>query len=191
MAKKTTGGIKEKLIHDSIKNWVIANGGICKKIQSGAVYQRYKARGGQERINKIKFENKGTTDLVVDIWGECFWVEVKKNRSEYEVWVKLFKRYEKEGLLPKSYDRELAQIQERKSILECWGKHVITYSSEHFEEMLKIYFEEKAKEEEEKKKAIQEEVIERISCGEGWEESGDKYRKLYNLPLKYEKWSTK
>ena len=132
--------MKEKHVEDSIKNYIKAKGWICKKLHSGAMTKAYTSKKTRvTKTYKMKLEEKGTTDLVAFIYGICLWIEVKRDEEEYQKWLKLEERFYKEGLLPAYLEREQAQIVEKRDILERGGTHVLTYSSEHFKNILENY----------------------------------------------------
>lgn len=120
----------EKQVENSIKEYTLLMNWIVKKIHSGAIYQK-KGR----LVYKIQLESEGTTDLYVEFNWVWYWVEVKKNKEEYEKWLKLEKRFYWEWKpLPvsKTYKREIAQFKEKKFILDRWGRHILTYSLKDF-----------------------------------------------------------
>ena len=127
--------MKEKQVETSIKDWIVENGWICKKLHSGSILKK---QGG--KTYKIQLESKWTTDLVVELNGMWVWVEVKKDKESYDYWLKLEKRFLSWEILPKSYHREEAQIKEKYDILKRWWNHILTFSLQDFVKKFNNYF---------------------------------------------------
>jgi len=117
----------EKQIENQIKEFIEKNWWIVKKLHSGSVLTK-----SGSKTYKIQLESKWTTDLVVELNDFRAWVEVKKNKEEYEKWKKLEERFIKWEKLPKSYHREEAQIREKYYLLWRWWTHILTYSLKDF-----------------------------------------------------------
>lgn len=92
----------------------------------------YRNKAWYVKQNKIKLEEKWTTDLVAFIDWYCLWIEVKKDEKEYQAWLKNEERFLREWDLPLYLEREMCQIMEKQEILKAWWIHMLTYSVEHF-----------------------------------------------------------
>ena len=80
-------------------------------------------------MRAINLEEKWTTDLIAEIKWRAIWIECKKDKEEYDFWIKLEKRLNEEWKLPKSYHREEAQIREKRKLERRWSIYILTYSS--------------------------------------------------------------
>ena len=124
----------EKKLETSITKYIEIMGWIVKKQHSGSVLVK---KGS--KVYKIQLWSKWTADLSVEINQKHFHIEVKKNKQEYDKWIKLEKKVLWWEILPKSYHRELAQINEKYYILKRWWRYILTYSLQDFIKKLTNY----------------------------------------------------
>jgi len=75
---------------------------------------------------RMNLQTKGCPDIICYYRWNFIWIEVKKDIEQVKKWCMLRDRYEKDKLLPKSYERELNQIKYRKRILDNWWTFIIT-----------------------------------------------------------------
>jgi len=125
----------EKKVEDWIREYVEIMGWVCKKIHSGEIYKKYGAK-----TYKIQLEMNGTTDYVIDFKWTCYWTEIKKDKKEYDDWLKIEERFywiwkplpKKQPWKKLGYQREIDQITEKKKILNRWSNYILTYSLKDF-----------------------------------------------------------
>ena len=78
-------------------------------------------------------------DIICFYKGTFIGIEVKKNAEEAKKWLKLRDRYNNWETLPKSYKRELDQIQYKDRIIENWWEFILTYELSEIKELIKEY----------------------------------------------------
>lgn len=130
----------ENWIQNSIKDYINMTWWTARRMQSWKIIQSYENKKTWKiNMRAINMEEKWTPDLVLDIRSKCIWVEVKKDKEEYEKWISLEKRLNEEWKIPKSYHREEAQIREKRRLERRWSIYILTYSLQHFIYELKNY----------------------------------------------------
>jgi len=113
--------MKEKIIEKQIVNYLRSIWWWCEGLQSWSLMVKK-----WKNINKVNLCSKWTPDIIWFYDGELIAIEVKKNQKEVDSWIEKEKRYNDTWELPKSYIREVMQIEHKKLILENWGTHIIT-----------------------------------------------------------------
>lgn len=76
--------------------------------------------------HKMTLQTKGCPDIICFYKNNFYWIEVKKDQKTVDSWTKKEERYKKTWSLPKSYMRELSQIEYKQKILDNWWTHIIT-----------------------------------------------------------------
>lgn len=130
--------VAENLVQNNIKEYVNMTWWVCKRLQSWKIIQSYENKKTWKiNMRAINLEEKWTTDLIAEIKWRAIWIECKKDKEEYDFWVKLEKRLNEEWKLPKSYHREEAQIREKRKLERRWSVYILTYSLQDFINKLK------------------------------------------------------
>ena len=80
--------------------------------------------------HRMTLQTKGCPDILVFYKNNFIGIEVKKSEQEVNKWLKLKLRYQEGETLPRSYERELKQIEYRQKILDNGGTFIITYELE-------------------------------------------------------------
>ena len=70
--------------------------------------------------------SNGTPDIITLFKWKLYAIEVKKDQEEVNKWYKLEERYNQEWTLPKSYSREVSQIEHKKLIINNGWEHIVT-----------------------------------------------------------------
>lgn len=76
--------------------------------------------------NMMKLCTNWTPDIIAFYNDKFIAIEVKKDQKEVDSWIKKENRYKDTWELPKSYIRELNQIQHKHKIMENWWIHILT-----------------------------------------------------------------
>jgi len=113
----------EKEIESAIIKYIRHIWWWCEGIQSGSVIIK---KGSY--TNRMILCSNWTPDIICLFDGRFIGIEVKKNIEEVQSWLKKEERYIKEWSLPKSYEREVNQINHKHHILKMWGEHILTCS---------------------------------------------------------------
>ena len=131
--------MKEKDIERAIQSFIGSRGHWVENLQSGKVLVKK-----WWYSNYMHLCTAGTPDLVALMNGKFVWIEVKKNKEEYDRWLKMEKRYRWEWKPPPiSAHREVAQIEHKDKILANGGDFYLIYS---FDQFYNIYKDNYAKE---------------------------------------------
>lgn len=118
----------EKDVENSIKDYINMTWWICKRLNSWKIVLSSQDKFWKIKYRAVKLEDEWTTDLVAETKWKTYWIEVKKNKDEYDKWLSLEARFIKWEKLPKSYVREESQIKEKIKIVRRWWNHILTYS---------------------------------------------------------------
>ena len=143
--------IKENWVQNWIKDYINMAWWICKRLHSWKIILPTKNKFWKDSFRAIQMEDQWTTDLVIDWKWVTIWVEVKKDKEEYDKWLKLEQRFlwewkplpppyvDKKWKIKQSNEREISQIKEKHKILKRWWNYILTYSLSDFLEKFKIY----------------------------------------------------
>jgi hypothetical protein len=113
---------KEKDIEKQIVNYLRSIWGWCEALQSWSVM----IKKGQY-VNKMNLCTNWTPDIICLLKGTLYAIEVKKDLTATNKWIKLEDRFKSWETLPKSYLREENQIKHKHKILEQGWVHIITH----------------------------------------------------------------
>ena len=116
---------KEKKLETQIVNYLKWLGAWVEQLQAGRVLIKKWAYS-----NMMNLCSNGTPDIICLYKWNFYWIEVKKNKEEYDNWIKAEIRLENEWRLPKYLEREKTQIEHKKHILEQEWTHILTYQLE-------------------------------------------------------------
>jgi len=114
--------MKEKKIEQAIVNYLLSIGAWCEALQSWKIMIKK-----WQYTNRMTLCSPWTFDVVCFYKNVFYWIEVKKNETESNKWLKLEARYKAWEILPKSYLREKNQIEHKHKILENWWVHILTH----------------------------------------------------------------
>lgn len=123
--------MKEKDIEKSIISYLEWVGAIVEALQSWSVMIKKGAY-----TNRMNLQKKGAPDIFCFYQGQFIGIEVKKNAEEANKWLKLRDRYNNWETLPKSYHRELDQIQYKDNILKNKWHFILTYELSEVKEFI-------------------------------------------------------
>lgn len=113
--------MKEKTIETAIVNHILSKWCWCEALQSGSIMIKK-----WPYSNKMNLCSNWTPDIIALNNWTLYAIEVKKDQSEVDKWYRLEKRYNNEQTLPKTYSREISQIEHKKLIIKNWWKHIVT-----------------------------------------------------------------
>ena len=113
--------MKEKTIETAIVNHILSKWCWCEALQSWSIMIKK-----WPYSNKMNLCSNWTPDIIALNNWILYAIEVKKDQSEVDKWYKLEKRYNDELSLPKTYSREISQIEHKKLIIKNWWKHIVT-----------------------------------------------------------------
>ena len=112
---------KEKQIETDIYNYLLWIWAVVEKMQWGKILiKKWKYQ------HMMTLQSKWACDIICFYKKHYVWIEVKKDLKEVNKWLKLKERYLQGETLPKSYERELKQIEYRQKILDNWWVFIIT-----------------------------------------------------------------
>lgn len=114
--------MKEKSIETAIVNYLRMIWNWCEALQSWSIMIKK-----WPYHNKMNLCSNWTPDIICLNKWKFIAIEVKKNQEEVDKWLKLEERYNKEWSLPKSYDREVSQIEHKKLIISNWWYHIVSW----------------------------------------------------------------
>ena len=113
--------VKEKTLENWIKQYLESIWAVVEWLQGWKIQVK---KGWY--TSWINLQKPWAPDLICLYKWKFFWIEVKKNQSEVDKWLKLEKRFNNDWYLPKSYIREQNQIIYKKHIInQCWY-HITT-----------------------------------------------------------------
>lgn len=113
--------MKEKTIETAIVNHILSKWCWCEALQSWSIMIKK-----WPYSNKMNLCSNWTPDIIALNNWTLYAIEVKKDQSEVDKWYRLEKRYNNEQTLPKTYSREISQIEHKKLIIKNWWKHIVT-----------------------------------------------------------------
>jgi len=82
----------------------------------------------------MTLQSTWATDIICLYKWNFYWIEVKKNKEEYDKWIKSEIRLEKEWRLPNYLKREKTQIEHKKHIIEQEWTHILCYDINEIKE---------------------------------------------------------
>lgn len=125
--------MKEKSIETAIVNYILSKWWWCEALQSWSIMIKK-----WPYCNKMNLCSNGTPDIITLFKWKIYAIEVKKDQEEVNKWYKLEERYNQEWTLPKSYSREVSQIEHKKLIINNWWEHIVTCSLQEVIDLIKL-----------------------------------------------------
>ena len=121
----------EKQIEKSIVNFLKSKWAWVEQLQSWQVLVKK-----WPYSNMMKLCTNWTPDIISVYKWKFIAIEVKKDQKKVDSWIKKEIRYKEFWELPKSYIREINQIQHKHKIMENWWTHIITCDLEEVKEYI-------------------------------------------------------
>jgi len=124
--------MKESEIENTIKEYIRLIGGFVQRLHSGRIITK---RGPMTYA--LHLADKGCPDLIACVKGKFYGIEVKADDIKKKQWKKLQVRYKSGELLPKSYHREMAQMEQADNIVRAGGEFILASCLEDVMEIIK------------------------------------------------------
>lgn len=104
-----------------------------ERMNSGSILSGDKEKGN---FRAVRLAKKGCPDLVCCIKGMLIGIETKRDKEEYDNWIRIVNEYKKTKEIKKSWQHVIDQYLYALDMVNSGAEYVLTYSTDHLHEEL-------------------------------------------------------